>query len=284
MSSLFLGFCVAFKNGSFDVGWALLAIVGIFSIEVAKNASGEIFDYDSGTDLRVEEKDRSPFSGGKRVLVDGILTRQQTILISATFYSLGMTVGLLLALARSIDILYLGIVGILCAYFYHGKPVQLSYRGFGELVVALCYGPLIAIGANLAAGAGHDWEPLLPSLPLALLVAGFLWINEFPDHDADKECGKMTLVVRLGKRRASYALAVIVFGAFGILLILPSVGYGYGVLAGLVGFPPAALACKTAIQHNNTTQKLVPAQGLVLLSFVLYALATGVGMVLAVNH
>ena len=70
-AGLFLGACVAAREGGLSWGWLWPSVFGIFCIEVAKNASGEIVDFESGTDRAVLPEDRSPFSGGKRVLVDG---------------------------------------------------------------------------------------------------------------------------------------------------------------------------------------------------------------------
>ena len=88
------------------------------------------------------------------------------------------------------------------AYQYHAPPLKLSYRGFGELAVALCYGPLIALGTYLVQVREVSPGLTLAALPLGLLIAGFLWVNEFPDYAADKSAGKKTLVVRLGRERA----------------------------------------------------------------------------------
>ncbi|HLN57948.1 MAG TPA: 1,4-dihydroxy-2-naphthoate octaprenyltransferase, partial [Thermoanaerobaculia bacterium] len=78
MASMFLGACAAAREGPLAPVWLAVTVAGILAIEVAKNASGEVFDFDSGTDLAVAPEDRSPFSGGKRVLVDGLLTRRET--------------------------------------------------------------------------------------------------------------------------------------------------------------------------------------------------------------
>ncbi len=79
-----------------------------------------------------------------------------------------------------------------------GPPLSLSYRGLGELAVALCYGPLIAAGTYLVQRGTVSPEIVLAGVPLGLLVAGFLWLNEIPDARADEAAGKRTLVVRLG--------------------------------------------------------------------------------------
>ena len=96
MASLFLGACAAAAEGPLHWGWLALTVLGIFCIEVAKNASGEIFDFDSGTDPSVAPEHLTPFSGGKRVLVEALLTRSQTIGIAAVFYLLGIVIGMVI--------------------------------------------------------------------------------------------------------------------------------------------------------------------------------------------
>src|SRR5512134_1316312 len=75
VASMLVGAAVAAWQGPIAWGWLVLTVLGIFAIEAAKNASGEIFDWDSGADEGILEDERSPFSGGKRVIVDGLMTR-----------------------------------------------------------------------------------------------------------------------------------------------------------------------------------------------------------------
>src|SRR5688572_31723497 len=89
VASMIVGASVAAWQGAIDWAWLALTVLGIFFIEAAKNASGEIFDWDSGADQGLTEAERTPFSGGKRVLVDGLMTRRQTALMAAVFYALG---------------------------------------------------------------------------------------------------------------------------------------------------------------------------------------------------
>ena len=130
-------------------GWLALTVLGVFAVEAAKNASGEIFDWDSGTDAAVTDAERSPFSGGKRVLVDGLMTRRQTAIMAAAFYAIGIAAGLAIVLGREPRVIWLGMIGVGLAYFYHAPPLALAYRGLGELAVALAYGPVIAVGTFL---------------------------------------------------------------------------------------------------------------------------------------
>ncbi len=280
-ASMLLGAAAAARDGPMAWGWLVLTVLGIFFVEAAKNASGEVFDFDSGVDQGVAEEDRSPFSGGKRVLVDRLLTRGQTVWAAAAFYAAGIACGLVIALLREPGVLWVGLAGVALAFFYHAPPLRLSYRGLGEMAVATVYGPLICCGTYLVQRGTVPGPVVLLSLPLGLLVGAFLWVNEFPDCRADAAAGKWTLVVRLGRRRASRVFAAIVAAAFAGLALLPAAGLPAGVWLGAAGLPPGLAAALRLRAAPETTPLIVAAQAWTLLSFVLMAVGSAVGLVLS---
>jgi len=280
MASLFLGACFALKDGSLSIGWLVITVLGIFFIEVAKNASGEIFDFDSGTDLAVAEEDWSPFSGGKRVLVDGLLTRGQTKAIAAGAYALGIASGLAIVFFREWNVLWIGMAGVGLAYFYHAPPLKLSYRGLGEVAVATTYGPLIALGTYLVQRGRIDAGIVWASVPLGLLIGAFLWVCEFPDYLADREAGKRNLVVQLGRVRASRVFPYILASAVLAILVLPFAGLPRTVLFGAASALPAWMAARRLLISPEFTKQIIPAQVLTLVAFVVAALGCGLGAVL----
>ena len=186
IASMTLGAAAAAHDGPVAWGWLALTVAGILLVEVAKNASGEVFDFDSGADLAVRPEDRSPFSGGKRVLVDGLLSRGQTVGIADVAYGLGAAAGLAISAAREPRVVWLGLAGVALAYFYHAPPLRLAYRGVGEIAVAVGYGPLVCAGTYLVQRNDLPLRVILLSLPLGALVAAFLIVNEFPDYAADR--------------------------------------------------------------------------------------------------
>lgn len=280
MSSMLLGAAAAVHDGARAWGWLALAVLGIFALEWAKNASGEIYDFDSGTDQAVSEADRSPFSGGKRVLVDGLLSVRETWAIAVAGYAICIAAGLAIALLREPAVLWLGLAGVALAFFYHAPPLKLSYRGWGEGAVFIAYGPLVCAGTYLVmARALHAWVIWL-ALPLGLLIAAFLWINEFPDYRADAGAGKRTLVVRLGRVRAARAFAWLVGTAFALLPVSLAFGVPAGALGALVALVPAAAAVRALRAHPEDTPRIVPAQAQTLLAFVLYAAGAAAGLLL----
>ena len=138
VSSMLLGAAAAAREGPLNLAWLSATVIGILCLEVAKNASGEITDFDSGADLGVSAVDHSPFSGGRRVLIDGLLSRRQIWAISAATYSTGILIGLTIAVYREPRILAIGLVGTALAWCYGAPPLRLAYRGGGE--IAATYG------------------------------------------------------------------------------------------------------------------------------------------------
>jgi 1,4-dihydroxy-2-naphthoate octaprenyltransferase len=278
MSSIFLGACAAASLGPLDWAWLAATAAGIFLIEVGKNASGELFDEE--TDRAVAPEDRSPFSGGKRVLVDGLLTRAQTGVIAIVGFLGGAGVGLWIAAEREWGVLPLGGIGVFCAYFYNGVPLKLACRGLGEAAVALCYGPLIFAGTVLV--QRHEIPPTLlaASFPLGLLIGAFLWTCEFPDYRADLLAGKRNLVVRLGPRRASSLLWAGFAGAAMATALLPAVGASGGAALGLIFLVPAIPAARILARFPETTARIIPAQALALAAFLMYSAGAGLGLLL----
>jgi 1,4-dihydroxy-2-naphthoate octaprenyltransferase len=280
MASILLGAAAAAAAGPIHPGWLALTVLGIFALEVAKNASGEIYDFDSGADLAVAEEDRSPFSGGKRVLVDGLLSRRQTWVVAGAGYAVGIAAGVAITILREPAVLPLGLAGVSLAFFYHAPPAALAYRGLGELAVVLAYGPGIAAGTYLVQRGELDPALVAASVPLGLVIGAFLWINEFPDDRADRSAGKRNLVVRLGRPAAVRGFVGILALAFLLVLALPLTGAPRATWLGLAALVPAAAAARGLRAAGADTARVVPAQAMTLVSFLVLAAGCALGFLL----
>lgn len=280
-ASMAIGAALAAGHGGFSWPWLLLLGLALFCMEVAKNAWGDIYDYDSGTDLAVRPEDRTDFSGGKRVLVDGILTRRQTWAIAFGFGFAGLALGALIVFGREPSVFWLGALGLALGWSYHGPPLQLAYRGLGELDVVICYGPVIALSTYVVMTGRFAADPVWLSLPLGVLIAAFLWVNEFPDYHADRGAGKDNLVARLGKQRAARLLPVIYLAGFTLLALLPAcTALPAAILLGFLALPPAALAVYWTLQDPECFHRHRPVQPCALLAFVLYAAGVAAGVLI----
>ena len=194
-----LGILIAARQGSFDLASALLTIVGAAFVHLGLNVSNDVFDTISGAD----DANVTPtqFSGGSRVIQYGLVSLRQMAALSTAFYLLAGLVGLaLLAMRGSTALLVIGVVGIVVSLGYTAPPLKFVYRGLGELAVALGFGPFMLVGAYVVQTAGAlSWEPFAASIPVALLVALILYVNEIPDRRGDAHAGKRTLPVRFSR-------------------------------------------------------------------------------------
>jgi 1,4-dihydroxy-2-naphthoate octaprenyltransferase len=280
-ASMAIGASMAADSPGFSWRWLIVMALAMFFMEVAKNAWGDVIDYDSGTDLAVAEEDRTDFSGGKRVLVDELLSRRQTWAIAAGFTAAGLLLGALMVFQREPALFILGCAALFLGWSYHGPPLQLAYRGLGELDVVLIYGPAIAMATHVLM-AGQSYVAVVwASIPLGIFIAAFLWLNEFPDHDADLGAGKRNLVVRLGKRRASRLLPLIYI--VGLLLLAVAMALDIlptGTSLAFVAAIPAAVASRWCWQDPMTFYRTRPAQPAALLAFVTLSAGISAGVLL----
>lgn len=272
MVPFLLGTCIAAGSG-FQIHWryTLLAILVIILVEIGKNGVNEYYDYKSGADLYVAPTDRTQFSGGKKVIVDGVFTLRQVGWISVFCLFAAIVFGLPI-LVYSHQIIWFGIAGLGLSIAYSMPPFQLSYRGFGEITVGVTFGPIIVIGAYFLQAKRIDFAPILLSIPLAFLIANVLWINEIPDVEADRKAGKMNLVAKCGRSeafdgyRVLFILAYLSVIACAILLRNPI------YLTAMITLLIALRAVRIARENMLNTQKLVAANGLTILNY----LATGI--------
>ncbi|MEE4192176.1 MAG: prenyltransferase [Halieaceae bacterium] len=280
-ASMAIGASLAADSDRFSWAWLLVLGVAMFCMEVAKNAWGDVIDFDSGTDLAVAPEDRTDFSGGKRVLVDELLTRSQTWAIAGGFTGAGLALGALMVFAREPALLPLGAAALFLGWSYHGPPLKLAYRGLGELDVVLIYGPAIAMATYVLMAGEYHSAVVWGSLPLGIFIAAFLWVNEFPDYLADRQCGKRNLVVVLGRHPASRVLPLIYLAGLSILAAAIARGALPAAAAwGGIAVLPAGAAALFTWREPETFHRHRPVQPLALLAFVLLSAGVSLGVLL----
>ena len=207
-----------------------VALIGGVALHVAANTFNDYFDWKSGADLDNNEY-FLPFSGGSRAIELGLITPRGLLGIAIGSIVTACACGAYLVSHAGLGVLIFGVVGALIAYFYTAPPIYFAGHGLGELMVALCFGPLMTAGTAFALTGQAPLAAYLVGIPVGLLTAAILWINEFPDAPSDERMGKRTLVVMLGIKNARWGYFALVLGAFGMVVA--------GIAAGLFPVKPA---------------------------------------------
>ncbi len=232
MVPVVLGTAIARHRGPWNAGLLMFAAAGVLALHLGANLVNDYYDFKSGAD--VARANRAPFYGGGRILVEGILGPQQVVRAYVFLFALACAIGLYLAVLRGLGVIGFGLAGLLGGYFYTAPPLRLSYVGLGEATIALCFGPLAVAGASFVQAGTAGLEPLVASIPVALLVAAIVYVNEFPDRASDSAAGKRTLVVLLPLGTAIRGYVALVLVPFAVL--------GAAVVANVLPLP-AALSC-----------------------------------------
>jgi 1,4-dihydroxy-2-naphthoate octaprenyltransferase len=221
-----LGILIAASHGAFDLVSAALTVVGGAFVHLGLNVANDVFDTAQGAD----DANVTPtqFSGGSRVIQYGLVSFRQMATIATAFYLAAGAIGLvLMAFYGSPALLVIGIAGFVISLGYTAPPLKFVYRGLGEIAVAIGFGPLMLLGAYVVQTRGTlAWEPVVASIPVALLIALILYVNEIPDRRGDAFAGKRTLPVRFSRDAVIGGYNAAAIGAYVALVT----GVALGVL------------------------------------------------------
>jgi len=196
---------------AFPTGLFLLTLFGVMLLHLASNVFNDYFDWKRGTD-QVNATYFLKYSGGSRAIELGLIDLAGTWRLAWVLLATAVAIGLFLTWNVGTGVLALGLTGAALGYFYTAPPVRLVARhGLGELAIGLAFGPLITLGTAyvVSAGADFSWQYFVMGIPVGLLTANILVINQIPDVEADASTGKNHLVVTLGARRTPYLYGAI---------------------------------------------------------------------------
>jgi len=244
------------KFQEFDLFYALLTYAGVACLHASVDLLNDYWDYKRGIDKLTK---RTPFSGGTGVLPENLLTPSSVYRAGLAFLAIGTSIGIYFVLARGITIAVILAFAVLAIYFYSTSIVN---AGLGELFVAI-KGAMIVLGTFFVQTAQITAEPLYVGAIVGLLSASVLFINSFPDYDADKTKGRRTLVIIMGKRRAStfftfFPLAVYGLIGIGITLNMTTI---YSLIC-LIAIPLVIKADRHLRQNYEDINAIIPAMSL----------------------
>jgi 1,4-dihydroxy-2-naphthoate octaprenyltransferase len=255
-----LGTLIAWaRTGTFYPGYFILTLIGGVCLHAGVNMTNDYFDHTWGSD-EINEDRATPFTGGSRLIQMGVVPAQTMLREGLAFFLIGGLIGLFLAYTRGPWVLWLGLFGALTGYFYTAPPLRLVATGIGELFIGLDFGVLMVLGAYYTQTTELSLEAAVASLPVAVLIAALLYINEFQDMKADQAVGKNQIVVRLGRQKAAVGYGLLMLVTYSALILgVVLAGVSPFVLLGLLTVPMAWQAYQVARTHYDHPAELVPA-------------------------
>ncbi len=237
-SPVIVGMAFAVDMGAFSLWPALAALAGALLLQIGTNLANDYYDHIQGADT---EARAGPTRASAAGLLDPLAVRNASF---GTFALAGL-VGCYLIWIGGWPILAIGGAGILSGIFYTATRKSIAYIGLGEVFVFAFFGPIAVAGTVYVQSL--TWEPmaLLWGVPLGLLAAAILVVNNLRDIPTDRSAGKRTLAVRMGESPTRWLWCVLVGAAilapFGIGHLAQDLWWLLPVAAGLVAIPPARI-------------------------------------------
>lgn len=274
-----LGTAIAAYEGHFHRGDFLLAMIGSILVHITVNVINDYHDYVDGIDLNTQ---RTPFSGGSGILPSNLLTARQAFWFGTICLLVAMVIGFYFCIVKGWSLFPLLLVAGFSAYFYN---VYLSKWMMGELFAGLNLGTLLILGAYFVQTGRYSWEPVVASLAPGILTSNLLFLNEFPDWEADQKGGRRHLVISMGKKKARYLFVGFLVTSYLCILVgvitrmMPTI-----TLIGLGTIWVGWKAARGALKYYNDTNQLVPVLGKNVITILGTQALLALGYVIAAIH
>jgi 1,4-dihydroxy-2-naphthoate octaprenyltransferase len=240
VAPVLVGTSLAIGEGTFRPLAFACALLGSVFIQIGTNLSNDYSDARRGADT----EDRL---GPVRVTAGGLMPPRQVLIGTYVAFGLAVLAGVYLIAIAGWQLLLVGAASILAGVLYTGGPRPYGYEGLGEVFVFLFFGVVAVVGSYFVQTEHLRWEAFALSVPVGLLAAAILLVNNIRDADTDRRAGKMTLAVRLGRERARGLFVASIAGAYATVPLVAVFGRGISplVLLALLSLPLALPLIRT---------------------------------------
>jgi len=188
------------------------ALLGSVFIQIGANLSNDYSDARRGADT----EDRL---GPVRVTAGGLVPPRQVLIATYVTFGLAVLCGVYLIAVAGWQLLLIGVASIIAGVLYTGGPRPYGYEGLGEVFVFLFFGFAAVAGSYFAQVRDFSWESLVLSVPVGLIAAAVLVVNNTRDIDTDRRANKRTLAVRVGRENSRRMFAAMLLISYPVALI-----------------------------------------------------------------
>jgi 1,4-dihydroxy-2-naphthoate polyprenyltransferase len=224
VAPVLVGTALAISEDEFRPLAFVAALVGSVFIQIGTNLSNDYSDARRGAD----SEDRL---GPVRVTAGGLMPPRRVLVGTYVAFGIAVAAGIYLAAVAGWELLAVGAASIAAGVLYTGGPRPYGYAGLGELFVFLFFGVVAVNGSYYVQTEELSWEALALSVPVGLLAAAILVVNNVRDIDTDRRAGKRTLAVKLGRDGARRLFAAMVALSF---MLPPAIWLAGGLSAWLL--------------------------------------------------
>jgi len=239
--------------GQIDILYAIMTMGGVVSLHASVDLLNDYWDFKRGIDTQTQ---RTKMSGGTGVLPEGLLQPNHVYLAGIAFLIIGALIGSYFVIIDGIVIGMILAFAVVSIYFYSTKIVD---SGLAEIFVAI-KGTMIVLGTYFIQTLEINLTTIMGGIFIGALSSLVLFITSFPDFEADKAKGRKTLVIFVGKQKATIVFWIFPIVVYSILIsgIFYEIFPIYCIIS-LAMFPLIIKAGLLLKQNFDDINKLIPA-------------------------
>lgn len=203
---------VALSFGGVQFNWiaAVASIIGVMFLHLGFNLLDDWFDYKVGS-AEARSKVANEGFRGRMIkypyLTSGEASHSDLLKAVAVVLAVAALMGAAVVAVRGWDILWWVAAGLVIGVSYSGGPLKLGFRGLGELVIFLMFGPLLVTGVYYAITGAMDWKMGCISIAIGLLVTNIVYSHSVLDSVPDAKMGKKTMAHLMGSPKGQIAFS-----------------------------------------------------------------------------
>ncbi len=278
LASIGMGSFLAASNHKFRLDILLWAAATTIFLQVFSNLANDYGDTQNGADSALRQgPDRAVQSGAISVakmkvaiIILGVLSFLSGLMLLHISIGLGSTIFYVF--------LFLGLVSIAAAYSYTAGKNPYGYAGLGDISVLLFFGFLAVLGTYYLFTKEFNALNILPALSMGVFATAVLNVNNIRDIESDKQAGKKSMAVRLGRNKAVvYHIILLSSGFAAALIYIGLLPFTYNRLLVLLALVPLLINAR-AISSIKDPKLLDPYLKQMAISSLFFMLLFGISI------
>jgi len=210
---VFVGTSIVSFDTKVNIVATVIALTCALLIQIGTNFVNDLYDFVSGADNESRK-------GPARALASGLLTKSEMKTAIVLVFSITFVLGLYLVYISSYITLLIGLLSIFAGIAYTAGPYPLAYNGLGDLFVFLFFGIVGTVGTYYVQTVEFSWLVFWASIPVGALITNILVVNNYRDIEEDKQVGKNTLAVKMGKKFTQYQYLLFMILSYLVLFVV----------------------------------------------------------------
>lgn len=252
LSSIGMGSFLAASNGGFRSAVLFWAGLTTIFLQILSNLANDYGDTKHGADSVTRQ-------GPSRAVQSGAIAINQMKIAIILMAGLSLVSGIILLIV-SVGFgtfsfylfLILGLLSIAAAYAYTASDNPYGYVGLGDISVLLFFGLLGVLGTYFLHTGNFDLFNILPAVSMGLFATAVLNVNNIRDIESDKEAGKRSIPVRLGRSKAKvYHLILLIVGMVLALMFVAHLPFKLNRLLVLFSVFPLSINARAVLQKKD---------------------------------